>query len=92
MIPVMILWCVTGPVLKAFGKDEDISNAAWKYALILMLALPGRIIVKNICAYFCAMRALDPSVKSSFIGITVNLLLGLPLVVGWPFSLKEDGF
>ena len=83
MIPVMILWCVTGPVLKAFGKDEDISNAAWKYALI---------IVKNICAYFCAMRALDPSVKSSFIGITVNLLLGLPLVVGWPFSLKEDGF
>ena len=56
-----------------------------------MLALPGRIIVKNICAY-CAMRELDPSVKSSFIGITVNLLLGLPLVVGWPFSLKEDGF
>jgi Na+-driven multidrug efflux pump len=87
-----MLWSITGPVLKYLGNDVEISNAAWSYALILMCALPGRITFRNISAYFGAMKILKPSVRSSIIGITVNLAVGLPLVVGWPFSLKEDGF
>ena len=92
LIFVALLWSITGPVLKYLGNDKDISDAAWNYALILMLALPGRRAFRNISSYFGAMKIMKPSVRSSTIGITVNLVLGLPLVVGWPFSLKEDGF
>lgn len=93
LIPVMFLWSITGPVLKIiFDAEEEIANNAWNYALLLMLALPGRITYRNITAYFGAMKILKPSVRSSIIGVTVNLVLGLPLVVGWPFNLKEDGF
>jgi Na+-driven multidrug efflux pump len=92
LIPVIFLWSITGPVLKYLGNDSEISNASWSYALILMCALPGRITFRNIAAYFGAMKILKPSVRSSIIGVTVNLVIGLPLVTGWPFSLKEDGF
>lgn len=92
LIPVALLWSVTGPVLNYLGSEEEISNHSWKYALILMCALPGRIIYRNLTAYFGAMKILKPSVRSSVIGISVNLLVGLPIVLGWPFNKKEGGF
>lgn len=86
LIPVVILWSITGPVLKSLGNDEELSNASWKYALLLMCALPGRIVFKNLTEYFGAMKITKPAVRTSAIGITVNLLVGLPLVLGWPFN------
>ena len=92
MVPVIILWSITGPLLKYLGNEEGISNAAGTYALILMFALPGRVTFRNLSTYFGAMKILKPSVRSSIIGITVNLVVGLPLVTGWPFNKEEDGF
>lgn len=92
MIPVIFLWSITGPVLKYLGNEEDVSNAAWSYALILSVALPARIAFKNFTSYFTAMKIMQPQVRSSAVGISVNLLVGLPLVVGWPFSRSENGF
>jgi hypothetical protein len=37
------------------------------------------------------MKILKPSVRAALIGVTVNLLVGLPLVVGWPIK-DFDGY
>lgn len=60
LVPVLILWAFTGPVLKAFGVEEDISNAAWQYAAILGVALPARIAFKNLTSYFSALKIMSP--------------------------------
>ena len=43
-IPVLALWLVTGPVLRAMGQSEQIANDAWYYAGILSGAFPARIV------------------------------------------------
>ncbi len=110
-IPVIILWCFTGPVLKGLedvlkpqegeGLDPskvmtseewaDMTSASWGFAMILMTALPARIVFRNVSSYFGSMKILKPAVRSSVVGITMNLLLGLPLVVG--YGIKNfDGY
>ena len=79
------MWYITGPILKYLGNDLLISTAAGNFAKIMIFALPAKVIYENIAAYYAAMNILKPAVRSSIIGMTINLLIGLPLVVGWPF-------
>lgn len=58
----------------------------------MIFALPARVIYENITAYFGAMKIIEPTVRSSILGITINLLIGLPFVVGWPISKFDSGF
>lgn len=59
--------------------------------MILMTALPARIVYRNVASYFGSMKILYPSVRSSVVGISINLLLGLPLVIG--YGIKDfDGY
>lgn len=83
-IPVIILWCFTGPVLKFFGIEEQLANASWNYALLLMAALPARIIFRNTSAFFNAQKITKPSLQASIFGITINLIFGYIFVFGNP--------
>eukprot|EP00854_Cymbomonas_tetramitiformis_P014638 gene14638-17293_t len=81
-LPVMGLWCLTAPVLTAFGEGSRTSNDAAYYSYILMLCIPARVAYGQVNQFFTAQRIMRPSVLLSSFGMVLNLLLGLILVLG----------
>lgn len=46
MIPVIILWFFTGPLLVSMGFDALLSSKAHYYSMVLSTALPARLIFR----------------------------------------------
>jgi Na+-driven multidrug efflux pump len=46
-VVVAVLWSLTGPVLRVLGYGEDIVQPAVYYALVLMTALPARLMISQ---------------------------------------------
>jgi len=88
---VALCWTMTGPILRALGKDQDLVNDAWYYALVLMLCLPVRIIFSQITAFFQSQKIMRPGAICATFAMVLNLLFGLPLVLGFPIP-GFDGF
>jgi MATE family multidrug resistance protein len=91
LIPVLILWGFTGPILKWMGNSESISNDAWYYALVLSFALPARIIIQNLGGFFQGQKITSPSNYAAVFGMVANLVFGLWLVLGF-FVSDWNGF
>ncbi len=83
-IPVAALWAVTGPFLRLVRADNSLIGLAWYYALVLMTCFPARIASSQLNQFFQSQRIMKPSVVSTAFAATLNLLGGLPLVLGIP--------
>lgn len=82
-VPVIVLWAVTGPVLvHVFEVNPSQAQIAWHYALILIGAIPAIIISQQITTMLESQRIMYPSVVASVIAMTLNVVLGLTLVLG----------
>ena len=92
LIPVVLLWSATGPVLKWMGNEEKISNDAWYFAMVLSVALPARIIMNNVGGYFQGQKIVHTSYYTTMIGCGLNLVLGLWLVLGFYTNHEGYGF
>ena len=79
----MGLWAATEPVLiHIFKINPSQASIAGDYALILLGAVPAIITSQQITTMFTSQRIMHPSVIASSIAMTLNLLLGLSLVLG----------
>jgi len=90
-IPVLALWLVTGPVLRAMGQSEQIANDAWYYAGILSGAFPARIVFGQMRQFFSAQKITHPEAVCSVSAMLLNLIFGLIMVLGVPIP-GFDGF
>ena len=81
-IPVLISWMLCGPMLKLFGVSDELIRPAAYYALVLMAAIPARIGVGQLSQYLMAQGIANPLVKTGLFSMTVNLVLGIVLVLG----------
>jgi MATE family multidrug resistance protein len=90
-LPTMVLWFVTGPVLKAFGAEQQLAADAGLFASILACSLPGRTAYSQLTSYFSAQKIVRPTAYASSAGCMLNLALGLVLVLG-VFVPGWDGF
>jgi len=79
---VVVAWCFTSTVLRAFGKGEKIAADAGYYTAVLALCLPVRIVFSQASLFFTAQGLLAPSSVACAGGMTVNLVLGLVFVFG----------
>jgi Na+-driven multidrug efflux pump len=52
MVPIIILWLFTGPLLKYLGFDKELSDMAHFYSIIMAIALPARLIFRQLDGYF----------------------------------------
>ena len=100
-IVVCAAWALTGPILSfAQGLSNTTTNAtgnnsssepdlvwpAWYYALVLMGALPARVVAGIFNQFLQAQMILMPSVFASVAAVVLNVLLGLVFVLGIPFN------
>mmetsp|Transcript_43080 Transcript_43080/g.99184 ORF Transcript_43080/g.99184 Transcript_43080/m.99184 type:complete len:501 (-) Transcript_43080:212-1714(-) len=85
MVPVWVCWALTQQVLRAFGKDEEQSEDAGYYALVLALCLPVRIFFSQLTSFFSVQKIMRPSMLCSTFGMVTNLILSLVFVLGFPF-------
>lgn len=83
-VVVAIFWALTGTVLRAAGKDVDLADDANYYAVVLMICLPVRIIFAQCSTFLTSQKIMRPGVICSTIGMVLNLVFGLPLVLGIP--------
>ena len=90
-LPVMALWSVTNPALQLFGVSADLIDDASYYSLVLMAAIPARIIFSAASQFLMAQRIVRPFAIAAIVGLALNLALGLVLVLGVP-STGFDGF
>jgi multidrug resistance protein, MATE family len=91
-VPVVILWAVTEPVLLALGARPALATIAGHYALILLLAIPLRIIASQLGQVLQSQKIMMPPVVASVVAMLFNVLVGVPLVLGVPFGVKGVGF
>ncbi|XRA98186.1 protein detoxification [Pycnococcus provasolii] len=81
-VPVAMLWTVTGPATRGlFGASNHIANMASYYAIVLATALPGRAAFTAVAQYFGAQRIVKPVSEAGIVGASLNLLVGLPVVL-----------
>eukprot|EP00927_Polykrikos_kofoidii_P036655 TRINITY_DN3093_c0_g1_i2.p1 TRINITY_DN3093_c0_g1~~TRINITY_DN3093_c0_g1_i2.p1 ORF type:complete len:513 (+),score=62.90 TRINITY_DN3093_c0_g1_i2:70-1539(+) len=88
---VFVLWCLTGVVLRAFGRDEQIAADANYYAVVLALCLPTRILFSQLSTFFTSQKIMRPGVVCSTFSMVANLCFGLFFVLGVPLS-GWDGY
>lgn len=82
-LPVVVLWSVTGPVLRhLFGTEESLAHDAGYYALVLMACIPARIAFSQLTQFFGAQKIVRPAAVAGTAGLLLNLGLGLLLVLG----------
>ena len=87
---VCATWAVTGPVLELFGGDENLRWPAWYYALVLSCGLPGKALCSQIQSYLQVQEITTPPMIASIVAVTLNLCLGLVIVLGIPFDPNPD--
>jgi Na+-driven multidrug efflux pump len=85
-VVVFLCWHLTEQVWLAFGSDPEISKMAGYYAQVLSFAIPGILGFGQLSQFFSAQRIMHPEVNSASIGLTMNLVLGLIFVLGWPIK------
>jgi len=83
MIPVAILWCLTGPVLRAMGNSETETSDAGYYAMVLALCLPVRIFFSQLSAFFNSQKIVRPSAVCATSSMLMNLCGTLIFVLGF---------
>jgi len=81
---VVLCWSATELVLNAFGANADLVPDASYYAMVLMLCVPVRVMFSQVTSFFAAQKMLRPGAVCSTFAMIFNLLLGLPLVLGFP--------
>ena len=81
-VPVMLAWLLCGPMLLVMGVSEELIRPAAYYALVLMVAIPARIGIGQLSQYLMAQKIVNPLVKAGLFSMTINLFLGLVLVLG----------
>ena len=85
ILPVVIAaWACTSPGLEALGVRKEAAGMAGYYAAALAAALPFRTAVQHLGAFLSAQRIVKPAAAASAVAGTVNVALGLPLVLGVP--------
>ena len=84
LVPVVIAWALTGPLLSALGQPAQIVHDASYFALVMMVCLPARIGVSQISSFFTSMRIMQPGMLTSVLAMISNLSLGLFFVLGFP--------
>ena len=91
LVPVMVLWACTGPVLYAFGVKDNLIGPASYYSIVLMFALPVRVCAAQLSQYFMAQRITQPMVFCGLLALIMNLCLGVIFVLGYPIP-NWEGF
>ncbi len=91
-VPVFVLWAVTEPVLLALGTKPELATLAGHYALILAAAIPMRIINSQVNQVLQSQKIMLPPVAASVVAMLFNLLVGVPLVLGYPLGVQGVGF
>lgn len=81
---VFICWWFTQSVWVAFGSDPEISKLAGYYARVLAFSLPGQLAFAQLSQFFSSQRIMHPEVNASMTALTLNLILGLFFVLGFP--------
>jgi Na+-driven multidrug efflux pump len=81
---VAITWSLTGPVLRGLGYQDVVVRPAVYYALVLITALPARIIIRQTSQLLAAQRITYPLVVCGLFALFFNLIVGLVLVLGYP--------
>lgn len=81
---VFICWYFTEQVWILFGSDPELAKMAGFYAKVLALSLPGQLAMGPLSEYFSSQRIMHPEVNASAIALTLNLVLGLIFVLGFP--------
>ena len=84
-VPVMALWSLTPRVLRTFGEDDaSLLGDASYYALVLSAAIPPRVIYSALSQFLSAQKLVKSLALIGLCGLSLNLLLGLALVLGVP--------
>lgn len=93
-LPVMGLWALTGPVLSLFHEEPSLVNDAWYFSLVLMAAIPARVLSSAATQFLSAQRIVKPFAFAALAGLAVNLAVGLVLVLGIPsfLGVRPMGF
>lgn len=91
-VPVMALWSLTPRVLRTFGEDDaSLLGDASYYALVLSAAIPPRVIYSALSQFLSAQKLVKSLALIGLCGLSLNLLLGLALVLGVPLR-GFDGY
>eukprot|EP00549_Striatella_unipunctata_P007765 CAMPEP_0118689444 /NCGR_PEP_ID=MMETSP0800-20121206/9495_1 /TAXON_ID=210618 ORGANISM="Striatella unipunctata, Strain CCMP2910" /NCGR_SAMPLE_ID=MMETSP0800 /ASSEMBLY_ACC=CAM_ASM_000638 /LENGTH=467 /DNA_ID=CAMNT_0006586847 /DNA_START=108 /DNA_END=1508 /DNA_ORIENTATION=- len=88
---VIFAWNTTSVVWQALGQEEEVSKDAGYYSRILSLAIPGQVIVGQLSQFFAAQRIMYPEVFSSCVALTLNMIFGLIMVLGYPKQIYGIG-
>lgn len=87
LIPVIVLWCLTTPVLHyGLGSSDDVAYYAGYYAIVSSLCLPAKMINAKLSTFFTSQKITGPSSKTTPMALGLNLVFGLQLVLGIPFG------
>ena len=89
--PVMGLWAATGPVLTLFREAPDLVRDASYFSLVLMGAIPARVVSSGTMQFLSAQRIVKPFALAALAGLVLNLVLGLVMVLGVPRFLGVHG-
>lgn len=93
LIPIIVLWCLTSPVLQyGLGTKEDVAYYAGYYAIVSALCLPAKLMNSKLSTFFTSQKITGPSSKTTPMALALNLVFGLQLVLGIPFSSMSFGF
>lgn len=82
MIPVAVLWLLTGPFLSAVGATATESSDAGYYASVLAMCLPVRIFFSQLSAFFSSQKIMKPGAICATSAMLMNLFGTLVLVLG----------
>ena len=88
---VIICYACTGPLLTSMKTDKSLVEPAAYFALVLMTAIPARVLSSQLGQYFMAQGITRPLYVSGLVACGLNLLLGLILVLG-VFIPEWSGF
>ncbi|CAE8603384.1 unnamed protein product [Polarella glacialis] len=93
LIPVMLLWCATSPVLHyGLGYAEDVASYAGYYATVSALCLPAKLVNGKLSTFFTSQKITGPSSKTTPVALILNLVFGLQFVLGIPYAGLKVGF
>eukprot|EP00571_Detonula_confervacea_P015579 CAMPEP_0172308306 /NCGR_PEP_ID=MMETSP1058-20130122/8944_1 /TAXON_ID=83371 /ORGANISM="Detonula confervacea, Strain CCMP 353" /LENGTH=509 /DNA_ID=CAMNT_0013020691 /DNA_START=118 /DNA_END=1647 /DNA_ORIENTATION=- len=90
-IGVMISFSYTEQVWLWLGQPEDIAKDAGYYSFVFIFAIPARLGFAQLSQFLSAQRIMKPEVSASLMALLCNLVLGVALVLGIPFT-EFDGW
>ena len=60
--------------------------------MVLAGTIPFRVVYSQVTQFFMAQKIMDPIFPTAVLGTAFNLIVGLQLVLGFPFSSFSFGF